>query len=84
MMQVLIKPGKKPSVSCQYLNYGQTEDTESERVSDRARERGGERERGREREREREREWERERELELENVFYKDYSLGSVKNLSNN
>ena len=27
---------------------------------------------------------ERERELELENLFYKDCSLGSVKNLSNN
>ena len=39
----------------------------------------------RERERERERETERDREnSNSENLFYKDCSLGSVKNLSNN
>ena len=45
----------------------------------------GERERDREREREREREKEREREnSNSKTFFYKDCSLGSVKNLSNN
>ena len=63
------------------LDEGRVEAGKRER--EREEEREGERERGRERQRERERERERWNSIS-KTLFYKDCSLGSVKNLSNN